>query len=142
MKIGYKAVYHLMNTNYVRRSLKSVLRDVPADVFNASLLFAKDKEDYRYLSVMTNNREALDQEYVIFTNIRQENPIILKKDQDLSLLELGILCSVCDINEAEFIGLIEATCKNIGIDPSPRIKSFNQILEMVKPSASVGSNTE
>lgn len=133
MKISHKAAYHLLDRFYARRSLNELIKqDVSEDILNASILFAKDREDYMYLSVMERDRAEYDKEYAIFVGPGLDHPIILKNQEDLTLLEFAILYKNCDIHISEFLTVVEAIANNLMLNEKEEIEYFKKMAALFK----------
>ena len=142
IKISYKAAYYLLENNFRRRSIEEILkRDIPTNVFDSSLLFAMSQQDYLYLETMVNKRGVNDKDFVLFVDHTNENrPIVLKQNNDLTLLEFAILSVMCEnkIHPNYFVNVVEAQAdgkkadgKN-DIDTSECIVAFNMLRERVQ----------
>jgi hypothetical protein len=117
MKISYQATYFLLEKYFARvSSIDEFLEDhVSSDIFSASVLFAKEQEDYRYLSTMISGKSESDN-FVFFTNFKSDHPpIVIEKDKDLSLLEFALLQNKCGIHIEEFKSVVESTSENNGL---------------------------
>lgn len=131
MRISYKAVYHLLEDFYPRRSLNTFLEEIPQDIFRASLLFAKQNEDYEYLDVMITQRERLDNEYAMFI-APHSSPIILRKNVDLTLLEFAFLCrNNTNIHISRFQEVVEAIALNKSLDSDKICKEFENLVKVL-----------
>lgn len=134
MKIGYKAVYSLLERFYAQRTLSAfITQDIDMDIFNASILFAKGIQDYNYLSAVVEKREALSDRYVFFTNYKAQHPIVLERDKDLTLLELVLLHHRSVIHIEEFKTMIEAIAGNAGLNEHEIVSKFETAVIQFKP---------
>lgn len=126
MQISYKAVYHLLERYYLRRSLNSLVEEnITDDVFKFSQLFALKQEDYTYMEVMVEKREMLNSKYAFFTNLKGgSHPVVLEKDKDFTLLEFAALNLTTGIPQAEFMAVIEAQASNEGHKVVEEISRF------------------
>lgn len=138
MKISYKAVYHLLETKYHRRSLNYFIEtDLSEGVYDASLIFAHMHEDYKYLSVMVENRDINDADFVFFTNLTATHPIIISKNEHLSLGEFAILEKKCDsIDQQHFLDVIEAQAQGLNIEAPQEIAKFKAFQQVIAATAS------
>lgn len=129
MRIPYKAVYHLLDRFYARRSdLGEYLdKEIASEIFKGSILFAHKNEDYQYLNVMIEDKETYTKECIFFTNMKiQEHPIVLIKDNDLTFMEFALLYTHCDIHIEEFKSVVKSQFedKEEGTEKSTKFHSL------------------
>lgn len=130
MRVTYKAICNLLNNSYAIRSLNEYIhQDTTDDMLNSSILFARDKEQYRYLTVMVEKRADLDSKFTLFISPNSGHPIVLIKDRDLTIVELAILYTSCMIHISEFITLVEATAGNLGLNEQECVENFEGWVE-------------
>lgn len=134
MKIPHKAAYHLLDRFYARRSFNGFIQsDISLDIFNAALIFAQQKEDYKFLASAVTQREEFDRDYCFFTGPGLENPIILKKDQDLTVIEFAILYKNCGIHISAFVETVNSIAENERLDAEKIVNYFKSVTLIFQP---------
>jgi len=133
MKLSYKSVYHLLERYFARQTFldQFIDKDIPPSIFQASLLFAEKSEDYDYLTVM-RDKELYSGKYVFFTNMKQEHPIILEKNKNLTIIEFAFLYLQCDIHIQEFKDTLEAQAENIQESAKTQIEIFEDLVNALQ----------
>ncbi len=115
MLISYKAAYHLIDRFYTRKSLDGIINDCK-DYYNEAIDTAKELEDYVFLESFINQKDSLNNEFIIFFNYKNRLPTILNKDEDLSLEAFAYLCVDCnDIPLVEFKEVVIAQAIGNGL---------------------------
>lgn len=116
MFISYKAVYHLLEDYFLRRSLNQLFSTKKDEqIFESSKVIAMALEDYSYLDIMVNKKDLLDQKYCLFIreNEKDNFPLILEKNKKINIVELAIISRKCPfIPEQKFYDIIESTSLN------------------------------
>lgn len=115
MKLKYKAIYALIETSCTRCSLETFTQRYPKHVLSQSLEFAKQHEDYRYLSTMVSEREELDGVFAFFINCFDYPPVVVRKEIDFTFFEFCCLHVKANINHTHCLHLIESNCHNLNI---------------------------
>jgi hypothetical protein len=132
MLISYKAVYHLIDRFYARKSLQGIIDDCK-DYFDEAIDKAKELEDYAFLETLINQKDSLNEEFVVFFNYKNRLPTVLNKDEDLSLEAFAYLCVDCtDIPFTEFRDIVHAQAANNGLIPNELTEEFEYFVKYIK----------
>lgn len=132
MVISYRAVYSLLDKFYIRRSLQGFINDyIGADIFNSSILFAHELEDYQYLDVMVTKREYISNKYVFFVR-DAELPLVIETEKDFSLYEFALLCQKANcIHLEEFKGVVHDIALRLGLNPDDKMKELEGLVQEI-----------
>jgi hypothetical protein len=126
--ISYKAVTHLLEREYKSYRINTFIKEIPEGIFQGSLIFATNVEDYRYLSTMTTKRDEFNKEYDIFLGEKHDLPLILRLDNGMRLNEFAILYHKCSIHINEFKDIVYAQSEDIpkyrDINPDEQVSIF------------------
>lgn len=114
--LSYKAIYHLVDTYYVRRSVAGVI-DHYSEHQQKAIETAHVIEDYSFLQVLVNDRNNYEEQYAIFMNPKVHLVTMLEKDKDLSIPEFAKLLFDLDIDLQLGLDLIESVCTSNGLGP-------------------------
>lgn len=133
MKIPFKAVYALLDNFFARRSINEYIKnDISEEIFNGSLMFAKAVDDYNYLSSLVSYREQLENDYCLFIGRPTQLPIVLKKDEDLTIIEFATLYRQAgNIHKSYFDDIINSVGNNIQLTPDKIEEHRNHFTEWV-----------
>jgi len=126
MKIPYNDIWQLLNEFYTPFELNEFIKNnVSDDIFNASLVFAKDKEDYCYLACMDRDRNKHNNESLFFIGQGLQFPIVLTKGYDMTLAEFAILHDKSTIHVSHFEKVVAKVSVSNGKNENEKISEFN-----------------